>query len=113
MPDVPSRSDHCSHTGAVEEGNRSSLVAAVDEHGHSRYAVRQDSIVPAFLGKVNQGSSLLTNPKIQTFQESLEGLHSHIVSSNQFRYRVTQWHFVYREEKVSGKWTWLSCLRGR
>lgn len=75
--------DHYLHNVAVEKHGRSSFVVAVGEHARSRRAGRQDSIVLAFLGKVNQGSSLWRGPQIQTFKESLEGLHSHNVSSNQ------------------------------
>jgi hypothetical protein len=74
------------HSVAVGEQCRSSFVVAAGEHERSKHGGRQDSIVPAFLGKVNQGSCLRRRPKFQTFQESLEGLHSHKVSSNQLSY---------------------------
>jgi hypothetical protein len=85
MPDVPLRSVRCFRNVAVEEHNRSSfvVVVAVGEHEYSRHVGRQDSIVLAFLGKVNQGSRFGEYPQIQTFQESLECLHTHIVSNNQ------------------------------
>jgi hypothetical protein len=71
------------HSVADEGHSRSSFVVAAGEHERSKHGGPQDSIVPAFLGKVNQSSGLRRRPQIQTFQESLEGLHSHKVSSNQ------------------------------
>jgi len=83
MPRVPLRSDRCLYTVAVAEHNHSSSVVAVGEHEHLRCVGRQDSLVLAFLGNVNQGSRFREYPQIQTFQESLECLHFYIVSNNQ------------------------------
>jgi hypothetical protein len=83
MHGVPLRSDRCLHTVAVAKHNRSPFVVAVGEHEHLRRVGRQDSLVLAFLGNVNQGSRFREYPQIQTFQESLECLHFYIVSNNQ------------------------------
>lgn len=71
MPDMPLHSDRCLHNVAVGEHDRSSFVVAVDEHEHSTHVGRQDSIVLAFLGKVNYGSRFGRIHKYKPFRNVL------------------------------------------
>lgn len=101
------------HSAAVEGHNCNSFVVAVGEHERSRHMGRQDSIVLAFLGKVNQGSNLRRGPQIQTFQESLEGLHSRKISSNHLLCGTMTLFFGFERRKCMGNGKWLSRLRDR
>lgn len=110
MPDMPLHSDRCLHNVAVGEHDRSSFVVAVDEHEHSTHVGRQDSIVLAFLGKVNYGSRFGRIHKYKPFRNVLSV--SIPISLAIIDYRVTQRNLVFREEKKSWKGKWLSSSDG-